>query len=286
MARGPERGGRARAPNAGELSSVHATVCPPVVRQAAVDRIQDITARSVKDAFLLLKEKGLSSNTIRIARSVLRQLLGSAVEDGIIPNNPVLEIRRTRSKGKKQKVRAMTWAQREKFISTMHKKNVIAVTYQAAFDLAFMTGIRPGELWALRTTDVDLETRKLRVERAKETKSTRTHEQREVDLSPSTVEMMGSYLAWRREWCLQGGKASGNLPEASIDTDWLFPNEAGGLIDHDGAVKRFNRVLKSARLQHSAFMTRATPTRRFFSSDTRPSPTWPSSSDTRNQRRL
>ena len=78
----------------------------------------------------------------------------------------------------------------------MHKKNVIAVTYQAAFELAFMTGIRPGELWALRTTDVDLETRKLRVERAKETKttrikSTRTHEQRDVDLSPSTVEMMG-----------------------------------------------------------------------------------------------
>ena len=219
-----------------------------------VDRIQDIKARSVKDAFLLLKEKGFSGNTICRARSVLRQLLSSAVEDEIIPNNPVLEIRRTRSKGKMRRVRAMSSEQREKFLSAMHEKNLVAFAYRAAFQLAFMTGARPGEVWALQTSDVDLERRKLRIERSKEiltnrVKDTKTHEQRDVDLNPETVEMMRSYLARRRKWCLGNGH----------DVDWLFLNEAGGLIDHNGAVKRFKRVLKAARLPHfSPYCTRHT----------------------------
>ena len=69
-----------------------------------------------------------------------------------------------------------------------------------------LTGVRRGELWALRSSDIDLERRKLNVERSKtpntnRIKSTKTHEQREVDLSPGTTEMLEAYLAWSRQWC-------------------------------------------------------------------------------------
>ena len=42
------------------------------------------------------------------------------------------------------------------------------------------------------------------------------------------------------------------VPENGFDAECLFPNltRPGGLIDHDGAVKRFNRVLKGAGLPH------------------------------------
>jgi len=128
---------------------------------------------TVKDLLARLRTDGYSKDTVRLARATLSVMLGDAVEDHLLPLNPVLQLarggRRTQagviSKGDRQKkVTPMTYEQLATFLATATAR---VEKREATMFLALAdAGLRPGEALALKWIDFDPSARTLAVERA------------------------------------------------------------------------------------------------------------------------
>jgi len=93
-----------------------------------------------------------------------------------------------------------------------------ATRYGALFATLAKAGLRPGEALALQPRDIDFKAGTLAVERAVNLgrlKSTKTHEQRTVDLSPDLARTLQRHLRWLKEEALRRGWG---------EPAWLLPN--------------------------------------------------------------
>jgi len=103
-----------------------------------------------------LKQRGLSESTVRTVYSVLRSVLDTAVRDDALARNPAAAVARPKVTPKEaaylspDQVRALLSASQ-------------ATRYAALFALLVNTGLRRGEALALHWSDVDLDSKLLRV---------------------------------------------------------------------------------------------------------------------------
>jgi integrase len=137
-----------------------------------------------------------------------------------------------------QKIRPMTWEQRDAFLAAAAGER----QYAALFVLLVKAGLRPSEAFALRPGDIDWRGRTLRVERAwnlGREKPTKTYEERMVDLTPEVVQALEHHLRWLKEGALRRGWG---------EPTWLFPNDEGNPHDESRVRKAFKRALKRAKL--------------------------------------
>lgn len=117
-----------------------------------------------------------------------------------------------------------------------------------------LTGLRPGELFGLEETDIDLDARTLRVERSLSDDGERIDipkggSGRDVDLSNESVRVLRAHLQRRREEKLRRGWRE--LPTR------LFCGKDGTDAAPTGVREAFYRVCLAARLvvkasQHAA----------------------------------
>jgi integrase len=211
-------------------------------------RVRDLHRQHIK-AFLLDKRRaGYAKNTVRLMKAALSVLLSDAVDDGIILANPALQLgRRKVSRADKlsaaeriQKVRPMSWEQRDAFLAAAAGER----RYGPLFQLLAKGGLRPGEAFALQPGDADLAAHELRVERAwahGRLKSTKTAEARTVDLTEQLARALRAHLAWLKVDGLRRGR-----PEP----EWLFPNEARRPFDKRNVERAFHRIRKRGGLPH------------------------------------
>ena len=198
-------------------------------------------------AFLAQKRgKGYAKNTVRLMRAPLSAMLSDAVDDGIIMANPAFQAgRRKTNRAEKltaaerlQKVRPMTWEQRDAFLEAAAAEP----RYATLFSLLAKTGMRPGEAFALKPGDIDWSERSVRVERAwnlGRVKPTTTYEERTVDLTPELVQALAQYMTRLKAEALRQGWG---------EPEWLFPNEGGKPHDEARVRKVFKRALGKAKL--------------------------------------
>jgi integrase len=198
-------------------------------------------------AFLAEKRgQGHSKNSVRLMKAPLSALLSEAVDDGIIPVNPALQLgRRLGNRADKltqservQRIRPMTWEQRQAFLDAAASER----RHFALFATLVYGGLRPGEGFALRPDDLDFRQRLIRVERAwshGQEKDTKTHGQRAVDMSRDLMQILRGHLTWLKGEALRGGWGQ---PE------WLFPNEVGRPLDEAKVGRVFRAVLRRAAL--------------------------------------
>jgi integrase len=118
----------------------------PVVGES---RLTSLTPKQVEQVFLGMAERGLSSSTISKARVPLNMALDQAVRDGVLLANPVKSISLPRSK-KHSKRDALNRVELDQLMRAARGKRI-----EPLARLAFMTGLRRGELLALRWKDVD-----------------------------------------------------------------------------------------------------------------------------------
>lgn len=114
-------------------------------------KLQRLTAPHIKAAYrTLLDDKGLSPTTVQLVHQVLSKALADAVDDRLLPANPASTVKAPA----RAHVEMVTWT-REHVIAFLA---FVAVDRLAAMWRLFLTtGMRRGEVAALRWQDVDLE---------------------------------------------------------------------------------------------------------------------------------
>jgi integrase len=200
--------------------------------------LDEITRKDVK-AFLYQKQKqGLSANSVRIYKAYLSAIFSQALDDEIISSNPVSKTGKyisTKTSAKKPK--PLTWEEKTLFENTMLEYYPRSYPF---FLCALRTGMRIGELIALKPGDIDFHGRFIEVRRncVRGVISTpKTGKTRRVSITPQLLHALKIHITERKKETLR--KGWGDTPE------WLFFNENGKMIDVSNLRTRvFNKCLE------------------------------------------
>lgn len=183
--------------------------------------------------------KALSARTVEFARAVLRRAMSDAVVNRLVEVNPVVGSKLPKRDGKPQHT-TWTGAQLKTFLDAVAEERLFPL-----WQLAAATGMRRGELMALRWEHVDLEAGMVSVERSatqlsgkRVTTTPKNHERRRVAIDTHTVAVLRS---WRKQ------QAAERLAwgQAYQDTEGLvFTQENGTPVLPDYVTKAFGRAQK------------------------------------------
>lgn len=122
--------------------------------------IGNITTQDIQRSFQQLQDKGISASSILRIKILLNLVFNRCLLFGLIIRNPCIGIRPPRIK--KKEIEILNWRQIGKifrFIRKQKKHNRISHDYHLIFRLLHNSGIRVGELLALRWKDIDLTNR-------------------------------------------------------------------------------------------------------------------------------
>ncbi|EWT05052.1 integrase [Intrasporangium chromatireducens Q5-1] len=166
------------------------------------ERVQALSPSRLSVLFADLYGKGgkdgkaLSPRTVEFARAVLRRAMQDAVLDRIIEVNPVVGTKRPTVV--KPKHTTWTGAQLQAFLGGLIETD----RWASLWTLAAATGMRRGELMALKWARVDLEAGVVHVEQSvtqigqeRHYVTPKNHERRSVTIDPRTVATL---KAWRK----------------------------------------------------------------------------------------
>jgi integrase len=195
---------------------------------------------------LKLHKKGLSQSSLELARDVVSGPMGYAVDEEIIAANPVtgifkhLKLERDRKLTKDP----LTYDEVDLFLECCQKH---FPDYYEFFLCAFRTGMRLGELLALKWGDVDFNQKFIYVQRSYKRHhlgKTKTGKTRRVDLSDQLFEALKGLQTKRKE---QGLKQGLGEPVKIIF------HKDGKYMEQNFINKLFKRVLKKAGIRELNF---------------------------------
>lgn len=165
------------------------------------ERLQTLSPSRLSVVWRELHEHGgkggkpVSQRTVEFARAVLRKAMHDAVVERLVQVNPVTGSKLAKRQGK-PKHTTWTGGQLATFL-----EHVAGDRWMPLWHLAGATGMRRGELMALRWENVDLDAATLAVElsatqigRDRVTTTPKNHERRAIALDAHTVTML---RAWR-----------------------------------------------------------------------------------------
>ena len=183
--------------------------------------IQKLRAADLQAVYAAMAADGLADRTRLHLHRIARVMLKHAVQWGIVPRNvaDMVDAPRVRA----QEIEILTAAQVQRLLEFLRDKPLYAITA-----LALASGLRRGELGALRWPDIDLDGGFLRVERALEEtkrggltfKSPKTrHGRRTVTLPASTVAVLREHRKAQQEHRLRFGLGKAGT-DALVFPDW------------------------------------------------------------------
>src|SRR5918994_2213115 len=183
-------------------------------------RLRDLTPAHVR-AFKARKiEESLNPNTVGVMQGVLSVALNQALDDGLLPSNPAAWVKKAALRGESP-MRALSNEEASRLISAAE-----GTRDEALITLALRTGMRQGELAALRWEDLDLsEKGSVTVRRSADTRTrtrvstTKTGEERRVGIGARTVAVLKAHK--KRQ--LEERMAASSWADPGL----VFPNTKG-----------------------------------------------------------
>ncbi len=191
--------------------------------------LTDIKPSDIKNWQNQLLKKKLSIQSIKNCRTVLRGILSDAKIDEIIVSNPMDLVKAPKPQDEEEEVFPFTLDEVEKILSVA----AADAWLQKYLMVAFFTGMRTGEILALKWTDIDFINKKIYVRRSI-TKGiisqAKTYKKRIIDLLPITLDAVKDLYS-------QNG----------LKGEWVFPHRNNEPYKEPGMLaKKFARVLASS----------------------------------------
>lgn len=202
-----------------------------------------LSAQQVQSVYAAGLAQGLSTTSVRLIHTILHGALKDALRLGLVQRNVADMVDPPRKRHYEMQV--LTPEQCRTFLQAVSGNR-----YEALFVLAVSTGMREGELLALRWRDVDLEAGHLQVratlkliDRKLVIEKTKTrHSRRRIALTSQACEALRRHRARQVEERLA-------LGPAWDDHDLVFPNAVGRPFDRRGLIRRnFLPTLRKASL--------------------------------------
>jgi integrase len=208
-----------------------------------------LTAQQVQLFYTRTLASGLSPTTVHHVHGVLHRALDDAERMGLVHRNVSEQVRAPRRNA--AEMQTLTEAQAQLFLETVANDR-----FAALYVLALTTGMREGELLALRWQDVDLERATLQVRLNVQETTGRyilaepktAYSRRSIALCAMAIDALLQHRARQNAERLHLG--------AGWDTslDLIFPNAIGGImIPHNLAKRSFKRHLARAGLPNIRF---------------------------------
>ena len=170
------------------------------------------------------RRKGLAPRTVNATRMMLKTAFSDAVNFDLLQKNPVLATKAMSMNP--TTINILTPDEAKKLISVALKSGYFP---WITLILALETGMRIGEIFGLQWSNIDLENRKLKVDKTVVTtrhgdiikdSGKNKFSKRSIPLAPHTVESLKQYRKWQLE-------ASIMLGAEYSKSDWVLSNANG-----------------------------------------------------------
>jgi integrase len=219
----------------------------------------------IRELIAAKKAEGYEQSTIRNIMAPVRGMFFQAIEDGITEKNPASRIGKLNKHPKdkpKKKINPLT---REE-VQTLLRAALNEKKYSHWYSLllcACRTGIREGELVALKGIDIDFKGGFIHVQRnlsRGKISVTKNGKDRRVDMSTQLANCLDDLLSKRRAEALREEmkKPAEERRDAAtivneVMEDWLFQTPVGTQVDPSNLRKLFNRLLTDAKMRRVRF---------------------------------
>jgi integrase len=207
-------------------------------------KLAKLTSAHVQALYRKKLDSGLSPRTVNYIHATLHKALEQAVKWRLVPYN--VSDAAVKPRQERRETLALTLEQVLTFLRVAREAQD---RFEALYVVAVFTGMRPGELLALRWSDLVLDGPKpeARVRRSLSKddsgrhifKRTKTEKGRSVSLMPQVVEALSTH---RRRQAEERLRYSGLWQ----DQDLVFPNTTGAPMDWDNLTARNYRPLREA----------------------------------------
>lgn len=199
-------------------------------------KLSKLTATHVQALYRKKLDSGLAPRTVQYIHATLHKALDQAVKWRLVPYN--VSDAATKPRQQRSERDALTLRQVFDFLDVAREAQD---RFEALYAVAVFTGMRPGEMLALRWSDLILDglepVARVRRSLSKDDegrpvfKSTKTEKGRSVSLLPEVVEALKAHRKRQAEERL---RYSGLWQ----DQDLVFPSETGGPMNWDNLVHR------------------------------------------------
>lgn len=207
--------------------------------------IQQLLTKKSKTGRADGKPGGLSSRSVKYIYSILHEALNHAVKWKLLSKNPAKEVAAPERKEKP----IIVWKPEE----TRHFLAVAGVDrFYCLFVLALTTGMRRGELLALKWKDINFETGVIQVNytlsKVRALEPTKTEKsQRKVAVTQNVLDILKQHKTRQFEGRLKAG-------EKYQDFDLVFCSRLGTPLNADNLVKRhFYPLIEKAKVRRVNF---------------------------------
>jgi integrase len=207
-----------------------------------------LTAQHLQRLYAAKLNEGLSPTTVNLIHKVIHRALEDALRLGLVQRNISDLVDPPRRAH--HEMRPLSADETRRLLEAVKGDRLEALAI-----VALTTGMRQGELMALKWRNVDLANTTLQVQTTaklingemfvEETKTRRSR--RRIALSPMAVEALKRHRLHQHEERLHAG-------ERWQDNDYVFPNTIGKLLDPRSLRRRwFDKMLARAGLPHIRF---------------------------------
>ena len=212
-----------------------------LVQRMGKAKLSRVTPRMVQDFLASLNGEGLSTTSIQLVGKVLRMALGDAVKRGLIPRNPALVV--ALPGGRRSEIECSS---RDEVLAFLDSEGVRSDRLRAVWRLALATGLRRGELVALRWRDLDFAGKRLFVRQAASLDGYRiTFGPPKTQASVRTVALDDDTLAALEAWRTEQGA---ELRLVGAKTELVVTQADGSPVHPQTLARLWDRLVRRTDL--------------------------------------